>query len=100
MVATQGLFLLNDDSVMDAAKATAESLLRETSNGAPDVRINRMFQLVVGTDATDLERIEFSAFIQEMAQQLSEDGSEAAEFRAWALACHALFASSRFQMLE
>ena len=50
--------------------------------------------------ATDEERDELLKFMQETRKRLTADGDEDAVLRAWAIACHALFASSRFQILE
>ena len=99
MVAMQGLFLLNDDSVMEAAEATARRLLYETQVD-PTKRVDRMFELLLGTFPTDDQRDELAAFVQETELRLAQQGGEQVELRAWALACHALFASSRFQLLE
>ncbi len=99
MVAMQGLYLLNDDSVMEAAEATAQRLLEETPTD-PAKRVDRMFELILGTPATGKERAELAAFVLDTEQRLAQQGGEHLELRAWALACHALFASSRFQLLE
>jgi hypothetical protein len=76
MVAAQGLFILNDDSVMAAAEATARRLL------------------------ADSERAKLKTFVVEVEAQLAAAGETDARLRAWSTACHALLASSRFQVLE
>lgn len=101
MVATQGLFMLNDEMVMDAARATAQRLLDERQGGEDDeALVNRMFELIFNVPASAGERAQLLSFIQETRKHRVEDGREQAERRAWSMACHAMFASSRFQILE
>ena len=100
MVATQGLFILNDDSVMAAAEATARRLLANKSTGGQEAVVDRMFELVLSKRATEEDRIELLAFIGETEKRLTEEGDTDADLHAWSIACHALFASSRFQILE
>jgi hypothetical protein len=99
MVATQGLFVLNDSLVMDAADATARQLLK-TSNEQPQLTIDAMFERVLNARPTAEERLELLTFISETEQRLTAAGEKNPEVRAWAIACHALFASSRFQILD
>ena len=100
MVATQGLFILNDEAVMDAAEATASRLLSSSKSVGPEAVVNRMFELIINVRPTVDERRELLRFVREMEQTLTASGQQGAELRAWSLACHALFASSRFQILE
>jgi hypothetical protein len=117
-VATQGLFMLNDALVMDAATATARRLLEsipegasdgasdEAPDGTPDDAkvdrraVARMYALVLNAEPTDAEREMMLTFIQQASEQFKGDGDSEARLRAWALAVHALFASSRFQIVE
>ncbi len=100
MVATQGLFLLNDESVLAAAKATAQRLLAGKAAGGEASVVEPMYELVLNAKPTDAERDEILAFVNEMQKQFSEEGDANATLNAWSSACHALFASSRFQILE
>jgi hypothetical protein len=102
-VPTQGLFMLNDSMVMAAANATARRILAETSSQPVEARINRMYHLIVGGLPTDNERQALRAYLQRMSTRLQSsagDASDESDVRALALACHAVFASSRFQFLE
>ncbi|MCO6455815.1 MAG: PSD1 domain-containing protein [Pirellulaceae bacterium] len=108
-VATQGLFLLNDQLVMDAATATARRLLTPwpSSPGSPadeatasHEALGRMFEWILNVPPTEDEYESMLAYIQQTQQQLAAEGEPDARLRAWALAVHALFASSRFQLLE
>jgi hypothetical protein len=99
-VATQGLFMLNDDSVLAAADATARRLLAGEKPDEKESRVDRMFELVLGAPAARSERAEVLAFTGEMETRLRDEGVPDAGLRAWSMACQALFASSRFQVLE
>lgn len=100
MVATQGLFILNDALLMDAAFSTAERLTRTTGGESLDQFITRLFEVTVSDEPDEEERRSMRAFLLETEQQLSTDGQDDPAMRARALACHALFASGRFQILE
>ena len=99
MVATQGLFLLNDESVMRAAQATANRLLADEE--ADDLsRVDRMFELILNARATDEERDDFVQFLSATRNRLGSKKPAEAIVQSWAMACQALFASSRYQILE
>ena len=106
MVATQGLFMLNDTSVMDAAEATARRLLKDSSvavvdtAGRMDACLNGLFELLLSSQPTEEERQDLQAYIAATEQRLKDRGEPDAEVRAWTIVCQALFASSRFQVLE
>ena len=100
MVATQGLFMLNDQLVMDAAEATARRVLASDAGQGPKMMINRMFEVILNQPATEEDRADMLRFVHDTHERLSAEGAEEPNVRAWALACHALFASSRFQFLE
>jgi hypothetical protein len=100
MVAQQGLFLLNDVMVMDAAEATAKRLLSDHSASEDAGRVDKMFELILAVTPAEEERLELLKFVQQTESQLPADGTPEPRVRAWSLACHALFAHSRFQFLE
>lgn len=98
--ATQGLFLLNDKSVMDAAEATARRTLSDVTpgdHGAVALSLQKLLFADVGTEA---ERELLVQYVTATQQRLEESGDADAIVHAWAMACHALFATSRFQLLE
>jgi hypothetical protein len=100
---SQSLYMLNADMVMDAAAATAKRVIAQAntvSANDPDVRIDLLFQAVLNTVPTDDVRHDFRTFVGQTEQRLKAAGDEKAELRSWALACQALFASTRFQFLE
>ncbi len=100
MVATQGLFMLNDESVLAAADAIARRVLQQHSAGEPEQRVARMYELILGSPVDEPERAEVLAFVTAMEANLAAQGGEEAALRAWSLACQALLASSRFQVLD
>lgn len=106
MVATQGLFVLNDDSVMAAAESTAYRLFESATPQCTDsVKVQSLFERVLGSPPTPQQRVVFADFIQQSRQELlSEHNQDLTEIdiekQVWTMACHALFASSRFQIIE
>ena len=90
--------MLNDKTVMQAAEATARRIMQEESS--PDLRVERMFELILSDRATESERSEFVAFQARTQLQLAEQGETEADVQAWAMACQAMFGSSRFQIVE
>ncbi|MGK0189406.1 MAG: hypothetical protein ACI9R3_005223 [Verrucomicrobiales bacterium] len=96
--ATQGLFLLNDEMVMAAAEATARDLLAEPL--VEEARIDRMFHRILGLSPGEDEKAELLDFVQSTHSRLADEGDSESELRAWSMACHALFSTSRFQFLE
>jgi hypothetical protein len=99
-VPTQGLFMLNDSMVMAAAEATARRILAESASQPVDARIDRMYQLIVGGLPSENERQALRSYLEQTSTNLKSSPGDDSEAKALALACHALFASSRFQFLE
>ncbi len=99
MVAAQGLFILNDGSVIAASDATAKRLLDEPIQ-SDDVRVDRMYELIVNEPATAEERSEVLSFVKDFKGQLALSDDDAGSLRAWSMVCQALLASSRFQIVE
>ena len=92
--------MLNDQSVMDAAEATARRLLSEEEREDPAQLIDRLFELMFSARPSEDEREELVTFARETREKLVADGDEDADVRAWAVVCQALFASSRFHVIE
>lgn len=98
-VATQGLFMMNDELVMSAASAAARRIL-ETGADSVERQVEVMFDRILGTRPTPDELQSLSTFLETTRDFLRAEHAEEADVRALAMACHALFASSRFQYLE
>ena len=99
-VPTQGLFMLNDELVMDAARSTARRILSNSATAAYRERIVAMFDVILNTRPTDAEVQSIEHYLKQFETQFKSEGKPEAELDSLALACHALFASSRFQFLE
>jgi hypothetical protein len=62
-----------------------------------------MYRLIVGGLPTDGERQAIRSYLERTSAGLKSpagDAGDESDVRALALACHAVFASSRFQFLE
>lgn len=102
-VPTQGLYLMNGPMVMAAADAVAERVLREASTESPDAQTRRMFEVILAREINDIDEVSLNAVLQYVQEIKAESASgEASDSRRQALAqaCHAVFASSRFQYLD
>ncbi len=99
-VPTQGLFMLNDDMVMDAAKSTARRIIASSATGNHRERIVSMFDLISNARPTETELQSIEKYLKQFETQFKSEGKPEAELESLSLACHALFASSRFQFLE
>ena len=91
--------MLNDDSVMAAAEATARRLVTSDWLASDESRVDRMFELILCTQVVDEDRSNVVRYIAMLEDGLDSLGPDA-KLIAWSRACHALFASSGFQMLE
>jgi hypothetical protein len=100
MVATQGLFMLNDGSVLLAAEATARRLLADKPSAGDDDLVHALYGFVFNATPRDDERAEIVAFVRRIKDRITAEGGKDADLQAWSQACHALFASSRFQILD
>jgi hypothetical protein len=98
--ATQGLFMMNDKSVMDASEAAARRLLADASCDNDAARIDRMHETILVERPTSAERRTMQAFINSVEKQLTDANEAESQHRAWSMACHALMSLSRFQFLE
>jgi hypothetical protein len=120
IVPSQGLFMLNDEFVMDAAEKAARQIMDSSPTHDLDSRVEMMFTRLTFNAPSRDDRQAVVKFLQQTAQnylQLDADTAaqdearlaegnqgevqrESAELHALALACQALFASSRFQFIE
>jgi len=98
--ATQGLFVLNDRVVMDAAEALARRLFTELPGTDLELRIDRLFDLLIQARPTVAEKKDFLAMIRNLEGQARQQGHPNPELRSWSIACHTAFLMSRFQFLE
>ena len=64
-----------------------------------------MYRLIVGAPPTDNERQALQSYLEQTSARLKSSAGDAGDVgqtrnKALALACHAVFASSRFQFVE
>ncbi len=99
-VPTQGLYMLNDKLVTEAAESTARRIIHETASQPPEAQIQRLFESIVNSNPTDDERQTLWSYLRREESRLQSAGDPEPQLKALTLACHAVFASSRFQYLE
>lgn len=100
IVPSQGLFMLNDQMVMESALATARRIHSECSTGDLPAQIDFMIRLILRHEPTPDEQRSIASFVRLTELSFHQDCVEEAECKALAVACHALFASSRFQFVD
>ncbi|MCA9130178.1 MAG: PSD1 domain-containing protein [Planctomycetales bacterium] len=100
IVPSQSLYLMNDEMVMATAETTADRIL-ETQPGCQTAQhVESMFDMVLQAAPTPAELEAVVSYIETVAAS-DQSKEPAAKYReALASACHALFASSRFQVIE
>ncbi len=86
-LATQALYLMNSDFVMQRAERFARRLLRERSSN--DERLTRAYLEILGRPPVDVERELVEAFLTEFTSE-----------EAWATLAHSLLASVDFRQLN
>jgi len=62
--------------------------------------VHALFELMFNTTPREDERAEILAFVHRIKNRITAEGGKDADLQAWSQACHALFASSRFQILD
>lgn len=95
-VATQALFLLNDEMVMDLSKETARRFLKENAS----IRLHRLYETMFHQTPHETELKAFQDFVTKTQKQMEQDGMDQPELEAWSSLCHAMFSMSRFQFLD
>ena len=76
----QALVMMNDPTVLEAAKVLAAKLLRESSSG--EQKIQKAFRLIVGRKADAKEAAILAAYYQEQLQVLRRDAAAARKLLA------------------
>lgn len=108
-VATQSLFLMNDEFVIRAARALA-ARLRTEAPGQPPLQVRRLWALTQGKSPTPAEEAQFLTMLSEQTEVLREysaqhpptkDAAAAdPELDALGSLCQAMLASNRFLHVE
>ncbi|MFO0936487.1 MAG: DUF1553 domain-containing protein [Gemmataceae bacterium] len=108
-VATQSLLLLNDPFIVGQSNAMAERIAKESTN--PEQRIAAAFRTLFAAEPNEAERKSCLTFVRDEAERASKDTEktwqeklkkdpQAAETRALAALCQALFCSNRFLYVD
>ncbi|MGE5195558.1 MAG: PSD1 and planctomycete cytochrome C domain-containing protein [Deltaproteobacteria bacterium] len=95
-VAPQALLMLNSDFVMQSAADFAGRLL--SGEAADDDRMQRMYAIAYGREATAEELGENRKFLAELEQSLAVSEPDAArrQRQAWNVLCHTIVAANEF----
>ncbi|OWK43493.1 DUF1549 domain-containing protein [Fimbriiglobus ruber] len=99
-VPSQGLFLMNNPSVMKLAEKTATRLLGRYQS--PTERVDAAFRLTFGRSPTPTEATAATTFIDSFARDSGKGRKSAteAEKAAWAAFSQALFATAEFRYVD
>ena len=96
IVATQALYLMNDEDVMAAADAFARQIVRE--GGSDDERITRAFLRALSREPSASERSAVRRFVRDFGRIMrSESSSRRPEAAAWSAFAQSLFQSAEFR---
>jgi hypothetical protein len=96
IVATQALYLMNDEDVMAAADAFARQIVR--GGGSDDERITRAFLRALSRKPTASERSAVKRFVRDFGRIVRKDsGSRRPEAAAWSAFAQSLFQSAEFR---
>ena len=99
-VPNQGLFMLNDTSVIGASQAMAKRIFRESPTTSLDQRIERLFILALGRPPSAAQHRTMHAFLSKSEYATESHSTVEAAEQVLALACQAVLASSQFQYLD
>jgi hypothetical protein len=98
--------LLNNESVMSIAESIAKRLRAaaaspsDASPGRHERQARLLFDSVLNVPAGEQDYADVAAFVREMEDHFTGQGAADAGHRAWTMACQAILASSRFQILQ
>lgn len=98
-VATQALYLMNNDFVLDQAEKFAERLIGQSSLG-DQARIDLAYRLALGRQPSSAERADALRFVKQAQESLAGNKKDNGSLKAWTAVCQALFASAEFRYLE
>ena len=97
-VPTQALFMMNNSFVTQQSSHLADRLFAEAGMG-DDERLALAYQLTLGRDPSEQERLKCVDYLSE-ARAVLGGGSKDADTRTWASLAQALFASAEFRYIE
>ena len=98
--ATQGLFLLNDESVINAAENLAREVIEDESLKGDQERVKRIFWRVLNDNPSPEDQRDVLGLVHRYTAEATKLPQDQRQLHAWTMACHALFSLSQFQFLE
>jgi hypothetical protein len=98
MAPAQGLFMLNDEMVVELSGKTVRRVCEGIS--APEGKLNALFQAVFNCLPSESEKRVFLRFVETAERSLKADGDPDPNHRAFSLVCQTMFSMSRFQFIE
>jgi hypothetical protein len=100
-VATQALYVMNNDFVIEQARHFADRVVKESPSDDA-ARLDRAYRLALGRKPSADEQKESLQFVKQMYDSLRSDGrtDSNATSKSWTALCQALLASAEFRYLE
>lgn len=99
-LATQSLYLLNNEFVIDQARRFAQRLTQHSAEPAQRVRL--AYRSALGREASDTEMQRALDFVREADSMLvsEQNGAAPGELKTWAAFCQALLASNELRYVD
>jgi hypothetical protein len=98
MAPAQGLFMLNDEMVLELSEKTVRRVCDGISS--TEGRLNALFETVFNCLPRESEKSEFLRFIETTERRLEAEGEPDPNHRVFSLVCQTMFSMSRFQFIE
>ncbi|HEX8912943.1 MAG TPA: PSD1 and planctomycete cytochrome C domain-containing protein [Humisphaera sp.] len=99
-VATQALFMMNNEFAVAQARRLAERVRDDVSSGTDEQRVDRAYAIALGRGATAAERARGVAYVNAFAAEAGTADKAKARADGWAAFCQALVASAEFRYLN
>ncbi|QOV92230.1 PSD1 and planctomycete cytochrome C domain-containing protein [Humisphaera borealis] len=97
-VATQALFMMNNEFTIDQARRLADKILSDSSIGNDEVRVDHAYGWTLGRSATVAERARAMQYVNQFAADAAS--SKTARSDAWTGLVQALIASAEFRYVQ
>jgi hypothetical protein len=98
MAPAQGLFMLNDEMVVELSEQTVRRVCDGIST--PEGKLNALFEAVFNCLPSESETREFLRFVESTERSLKAEGETDPSHRVFSLVCQTMFSMSRFQFIE
>ena len=98
MAPAQGLFMLNDEMVLELSEKTVRRVCDDISSA--EGKLNALFETVFHCLPSETEKREFLRFVERTERSLRAGGESDPNHRAFTLVCQTMFSMSRFQFID